>query len=388
MLFTPEDFKNAAGTSQDFLREAAQGALTAACQLYQDFPRGFGIDNPVGDAVERASSGIWDSLCGGMPNPTLPPPPTTPPPGGQCCNKEYIITIQFMAAPFSGGVCQEFAQGPFELPIQRTGKVVDIRNSSDGRIIEYVREDCSGNRTVEEVTQRDSFCRKPVGYTIQIAPGFEPDNCGDRPGGYGGSLPPSNNPFSFPYSGNDGVSRDINVDIEFGDGPTISPTINFPDFPNICASFNAFGVDIDLCSNKPPDGGGGGISPEDLQRLLDAADKVDDIKDDVDDLGRKRPPLVEPKGEQDNDTEEDTGELYGILVDITFIPTGTGREFGQPQKFNFGRAYFKRGDFYSQEIPLTTVRQWVPALPDSTGYAISFQKGVKANITVIKPPSE
>lgn len=384
MLFTPDELYDIGNGGGNLMKELARDALENACSLYSQFPSGFGISNPVGDGIQKLNSGVWDSLCGQLPNPTLPPPPNPGIDGGQCCTKEYDLTLQFKAGFYQNGVgCGEVNQGPFELTVRVTGKITAVRTSQDGRIIEYVRTDCQGNQIVSELTQRDNFCRQLQSFSFQIAPGYGADDCGSTESGYPSTPPPPSNPYVFPYVGNDGIQRDIPYEINFS--PTINgPTINLPEFPNVCLSFELFGVDIDLCTNKQGGDGDGGISPEDLQRLLDAADKVDNIAETTDDLARKGDNEPQDTGEQEGDVDEDTGPIYGIIVECTVIPSGTGRKFGEPKVFSIGRAAFKRGNVYFSPVPINLTSNFIPAPIDATGYAIAIEPGYKVQVIAIK----
>lgn len=379
-LFKPSDFQDIGSGAADLLKGLANDMAQQVCQLYQNSPAGFTGGGPLGNPVDSFNRGLWDSLCGQMPTPTLPPPPDVPFSGGQCCGVNYDVVAK---ATYASGF-EEF--GGATVP----GKVTGFRKLFEGPPfnawsiwVQYDATECGGGTGEQVLIFRASTATGVQPVSVVRTDG-SPDGCGDPPPVWpNGSLPAANNPRTYSHQPNDGGPPvDVNYNIDFG--PTFNgPLVELPDLPNVCVGFELFGVEIDFCTNKG--GGEGGISPEDLERLLDGADRTKDIGDDLDDLRRKGDVDADDTGEQEDNAEGDTGELYGILIEITGFPVGTGREFGQPQKFDFGRAYFRRGDFYSEEIPLTTIRQWLPAQPDSTGYTVFLRKNVKANITVIKP---
>ena len=114
MLFTPDELYEVGNNGGNFLKELARDALENACDLYSQFPTNFGISNPVGDGIQKLNSGVWDSLCGQLPNPTLPPPPSRPFEGGQCCDKTYVVNITYTRQFWDYGNVQNGpVTGPF-----------------------------------------------------------------------------------------------------------------------------------------------------------------------------------------------------------------------------------------------------------------------------------
>lgn len=388
MLFTPEDLADAGLGAKNFLKELAGDALRNACELYSQFPRGFAGDNPLANGANKVNSLVWDSLCGRLPEQELPPPPSRQFTGGQCCDKSYRLEYSFtrVYVGYGGGgggnVEGPFTQSTFLVP----GSLVAVEERANKSQLWYVVQKCDGT-LYEQILFGDGAYEFTV-TSVSVTPADgSADNCGDLPASYPAGLPPASNPYTLPYVGNDGLQRDINYSIDFS--LTFNgPTINLPDLPNVCASFNLYGVDIDLCTNVPGSGSGGGISEGDLERLLEAADKVSDIEENVKDLSRKGESASENKGEKEGSTDESTGPIYGIIVSVTTVPVGYGRKFGEPQVFDFGRATFKRGGVFFSPVPINLVSNFIPAPVDADGYSLTLNPGVKANVTVIKKVEE
>jgi hypothetical protein len=219
----------------------------------------------------------------------------------------------------------------------------------------------------------------------------QPDSCGSNPPQYPSvALPSASNPGSYTYPSPGDSPPTVNYSIDF-DPSLIVPIVNVDlnGELEIPVSFDAGGITLELPDfNIGGEGDGGGLSPEQVQALLDAASKIPGIQDGLNDLTKNGDTTQDDTGEQEGDAEGDEPNIAGILVTITNIPLGAGRKFGTPQLFDFGRAHFRRGLFYSEEIRLTTVRQWCPAPADATGYAVQLGNGVKANITVVKQVKE
>lgn len=270
----------------------------------------------VGDVLDDVSfPAFLNRLVCDRDMPSTPPPP--PFTGGQCCNKEYIISFTYDSFAFNGGVCQPQSFGVFDGSVQRPGKVKAVRQSADGRNIEYVREDCDGNVLVSELTQKDQFCRKLLSYSVAIAPGYGADNCGDteptlQP------LSPGWNTYNdnLSYTNNQGNNITVPIGMAFGYADVdINGSLSIPvkvDVGGIKVNvnFNLNTGDIqffptnDYGSRKP------GNQPTDYLPLpgIEPPDYPPNL-----------PPPLLPIGEEDRDTEP---VIVGVLVTTESVETG------------------------------------------------------------------
>lgn len=383
VTYLPEELGQAAVDTKEFFKGLASDIVGNAKNLFKDFPTGFVSGDPDSGlgAFQRA---FWDSFFGRFPGGSLPSPPVPPFSGGQCSGIPYEVLISYRSGQFGNeqGILL-FYCGPVgaveEKPIQ------------DGRTFVFVTANgpqgggCS-SVTCEGTESRNTGLWIVPGTlkVISVKPcGGVVDNCGSPPSTYPNkNLPPAVNPYVYVFPSPGG--RDVSVPYSIDFDPTLIVPVVKVDLNGeveIPVSFDAGGINLDVDLG----GGGedGGIPPEALDTLLDAASKIPGIQKNIEDLTRSGEQEVTDLGEQNGDSEGTAPGITGLITNVTNIPLGYGRKFGNPQVFDFGRVSFKRGNFYTSPVPITYVRQWHPAPVDADGYAVTLNPSVVADITVL-----
>lgn len=400
VTFKPEDLYAAGETVSDFNKGLATSVANAVCSLYQASPKGFVTGSPV-DAPGQFLRGYWDSFCGRLPEPKLPAPPSRPFTGGQCNCVAYKVTYEVRrwgcraseedSAPFSPRTYSVVVFGPVSgmgVRSVRAGNTACGEPNYDW----FVTLGCRGNVSFGCQAQGTYDVQQQNGAKLEarilsvVKNDGTADTCGSIPVAYGGGLPAPSNPRTFNAPAPSDAPIVIPYSIDF-DPTLIVPVVNVDlnGELEVPVTFDAGGINVDLPDFNVGGGGdAGGISPEQLEALLDAANKIPGIKEALDDLTNEGTQTPIDRGEKNGTTEETVNGIDGILVTVTSFPPGYGRRFGKPELFDFGRATFRRGNYYTESIRLSTTQQWCPADPDSDGYAVSLNPGVKANITVIK----
>jgi hypothetical protein len=323
----------------------------------------------------------------------LPAPPQIP--SGQCDGVVYLFQLSYVDANTGETIAITNNGGDFRYwgPVGgiEARKTIASDGTWTGSVIWFASRGAARNAMLpyESRLERPIFQADSASFVNLRREDGLPDNCGGNTPVYPPASAPSVNPRTYDHTGSDGISRPINYNINFP-GVGISPTINFPDLPDIKipVKIDATGIEVNIPVGIGVGEGGGGISEEDLEALLDAASKIPDIKEGIEDLMNGGNQSSDNKGEKEGEQEGYVPDIAGVIINVTEYPAGFGRKFGEPKIFDFGRVHFKRGNFYSQEIPLATVRQWCAASPESDGYAIFLRPGVKAEITVVKQEKE
>jgi hypothetical protein len=267
---------------------------------------------------------------------------------------------------------------------RNNARVLGGRLAADGSAAVVDFQDCAGN-VFSQVAIQSAAGALISASVLSVVAYSGPDNCGSLPADYPNTpFVPGAGTYNYqPPQGGAPVPVNYNIDVL----PNFRPVINFPDIPNLCASFNIYGVDVDLCSNVPPEGGGGDGNQDLLDKLQELEDAIKGdggIGEKIDDLSKKGDGIVVEPGEGDNGTDEDVAGLLGIFVSITSIPVGLGREFGTPDRFDFGRISFKRDGFYSEPQKISFYSNYYVAPEGSTGYALSYAPGVGGTVQVLK----
>lgn len=321
-IFEAGELYGAGEGAGDLIKGLASDIGRQVCGLYAQYPKGFGISNPVGNAIGQFSSGLWDSFCGQQTPPQLPPPPEPQFEGGQCPGVLYNVNVQAEARNVSDGTLIEVREsstdvhGPIRSVFPRaaplgtggSAEVVVVGSQPDGvtpreRNLLGVSADLVYYTAVEvlSVTRIDG----------------QPDTCGDPPAEPPGDFPPPVNPRTYTYDGNDGQQREINYEIVFD--PTFNgPTINIPDIPNLCAGFRFDAIEIDLCTNKPGSGSGADISALE-DKIDEIADIVGELKEDSEENLNKEPTEEEPPEEADPEEEPPDGALGNCVPGLRFV---------------------------------------------------------------------
>lgn len=382
--YLPEQLGTAASGTVDFFKGLASDIVGNMKDLYRDFPKGYVPGSPE-TGRGAFQHGYWDSFFGRVPGGSLPSPPKPPFNGGQCSGSSYKVVLSYKSAQFGNdqGVALFYCGplGAIEEKVHPSGqtRVYVTANGPNGGGCESV--------TCEGMESRDTGIWVVPGsmkvFSVEVCPGGV-DNCGNPPSDYPNkALPPATNPrvFTFPTPGGGQVKVPYSIDFD----PTLIVPVVKVDLNGeveIPVSFDAEGINLNFGGGG--EGDGTGISPEDLEALLDAASRIPNIGKKIDDLTRSGNQNVDAKGEQNGDTEESAPGITGVITNVTNIPLGYGRKFGNPQLFDFGRVAFKRGAFYTAPVPITYIRQWHPAPVDADGYAVTLNQGVLAEITVLK----
>lgn len=395
MRFSLEEFRDGASSIGGRLGDVVNGALGAAkrglCQAYRDYPgwvSGSNLD-PLG-AASSFRRQLLNGLCDDGVTP-YPPEPSLPFTGGQC-PVSYNVLGTCKAANNATWGCGESVSwtgsigGPGITILEENGRA-RLRNAAgdespcvmQGASVQsiFTASDCVPRGAGNPFAFEGSVA---IGSVVR-ADGL-PDTCGDPPPNYdGGGEPPggvidSPQPFTIP-------ANDRGPAITIAPNVRISPNINLPDLNipvNICLSL----LGCIQVSAGGAEGGGDAISPDDLQKLLDGADAIGGIKKKVDDLSKGGEGIgVSPDAGSDG-TDKDVSGLLGIFIQITALPVGLGREFGTPDKFNFGRISFKRDGFYSEPLPISFLTNYFPAPEGTNGYALSYRAGVVGSVQVLK----
>lgn len=104
MDFSFPELNSDQGTqTADYLRNSANAAADAVCNLYQQYPSGIipSLGDPTG--IGAFTDGLLNRLCG--PRGKTPPPPSSPFNGGQCVCVNYLVqwTLNFPGEAPSNG---------------------------------------------------------------------------------------------------------------------------------------------------------------------------------------------------------------------------------------------------------------------------------------------
>lgn len=391
--YTPELLTTAATGTVDFVKDLARDIVGTMKGLYRQYPRGFVPGDPNSGAGALLRS-YWDSFFGRYDDGTpLPDPPESPFDGGQCACVQY--TVEFSVEIRRKGdnqlvdtrVTSLSAWGPL------TGIAIEdpspARSDSVAVVLRGSGPDCQPGYFSNTSASNELFYMTNLQVFSTVRNDGQPDNCGSLPAQFpANGLPPATNPgvYVFPSPGG-GAPIPYSIDFD----PTLIVPIVKVDLNGeveVPISFDAGGINVDLPDLNIGEGDSGGVSPEALEALLDAASKIPGIQENIEDLVNGGDQTSDDLGETEGENEGYVPNIAGLVIQVTGIPLGTGRKFGKPQIFDFGRVHFKRGDFYSSEIPIATVRQWSPAPVDADGYAIYLKPGVTANVTVVRQVKE
>ena len=332
--FVPGDFGELGENSGDFLKDLASDVANNVCSLYQSNPLGF-IENPLSaNPVSEFNRGLWDSICGSLPTPKLPPPPARPFSGGQCCDTAYKVDYTFSLRNTVTGT----SRGPFNSSaFLSLGKVVSFGPQGNPPQVFATTQACDSAPSTQNLGNLGNENEVVEGFSVTaVTPvgGAFNNNCGDLPSEYGGGAPPPNNPRTFEYTPTGGGDTiDTNYEIDFF--PDFrGPLVRLPDLPNVCLAFTAFGLEFDLCTNKPGEGTGGDIDAL-ADKLDQLQDTLDEVADAADELANREPTQDTPpdemgdeEGEKSNSLEECVSNLRFVKVVLTEIPPNANVETG------------------------------------------------------------
>lgn len=306
----------------DFIKGLASDIGRQVCGLYAQYPKGFGISNPVGNAIGQFNSGLWDSFCGQQTPPQLPPPPEPPFEGGQCPGVLYNVRVRAEARRVGTDEFLEVKEASADVygPIRSIAAEVRAPETPNSANVMVRASEADG--VTPDATPLFGVSANLVYYTAVevlsiVRIDGQLDVCGDPPAEPPGDFPPPVNPRTYTYDGNDGREREINYEIVF-DTTFNGPTINIPDIPNFCAGFRFDAIEIDLCTNKPGSGSGADISALE-DKIDEIADIVGELKEDSEENLNKEPTEEEPPEEADPEEEPPDGALGNCVPGLRFV---------------------------------------------------------------------
>lgn len=237
--FTFPELNSDQGTqTADTLRNVANAAANAVCDLYEDYPSGIipSFGDPTG--VGAFTDGLLNRLC--SPRGKVPTPPTVPFSGGQCVCVQYRVQGTYNGFGIGSGNFDLFAFGPIGAIFNNKLPGGDNRygflsgtDACGGRVFNgVIQSGLDGTVTITSVTRQDS----------------QPDTCGDPPPQYPiVVIPPE--AFSPTIAVNfPGVTVNAPVTViptVFAPLTVFRPELNVKVGP-INVNFNLGGVDFDV----------------------------------------------------------------------------------------------------------------------------------------------
>ena len=398
---TPEAYA-AGANAGNYVAKAADAAANFACSLYKTYPGAI-----VGNPVNAAQRGLYDSLCKDRPS-GLPTPPQSQFTGGQCACVGYNITYNQVT---SGGVTQFTAF--------LVGKIRGLeRVPNSGFPVTYrwsiVYEPCSGGQPTGQVGKFPIASAASDATTYIIAgiarSNGQPDNCGNPAPTYPPETynpPPGYNSGNGTVQYNDGT--DLTVPVVYAPiSPQfeLNPKFNV-DVGGLNFQFDLGGVTVNLGDGQNPPSSPRdpfNDSSDDFDRIDRRLDSIDDRLDGIEDAldnggpGSQEPPLPpeapppdedptldkEPKTEEDSKEETGVERLKWVKIVLTKLPDKLHFGEGAPNCYFAGWFEFKSKEacYERSQINFATSLFLAPAGAD--GYAYTLTNGAKGYAIVYR----
>lgn len=372
-----------------------------ACGIYKQFP-GALVPKPSDAGYKH----IWDDLCWEPPPsnlPGLPPPPVSEFSGGQCQCAVYDVAVRFRMSDYPD------YQG--ETSVRVFGAIGGLSYSTSGRS-QFLQISCFGREAEGCLSQSvlRNVYENPNYPTVQFIEGRieridrvgGSDNCGDPPKKFPPSPPPPPQGYYSPpivINNNDGDTYNYIFNLQ---PPTKEKYPNMP-FPPITVKVEGSDADLrfdidfnfggDISINRP-DQGGGGLPSNFRYEFSNLGSGLNGVANGVDDLDRllgfgfappnfeSSPNVAKEKKVVDGEgkMEEDKEGLLGVFVKLTKLPSDI--QFGTPNVNFAGWLTFLVQGGYAPRNPIAFEEGYFAAPPGATGYALTFTKGARGEVTL------
>ena len=384
----PELNSDQATETADTLRNAANAAANAVCDLYENYPRGVipSFGDPTG--VGAFTDGLLNRLC--APRGKTPTPPALPFTGGQCVCIQYRVMGTINGFGIGSSNFDLFAQGPIG------GIVNNKQGGSDNRYGFFSGAAACGGRVFNGVIQ--SALDGTVVITSVTPFPVVPDTCGNPPVEYPDVVIP---PIAF--------SPNITVGLPGGSVSipvTVIPTVFAPltvfrpefnvDVGGINVNFNLGGVDLTL--NLPggnpirlPPGDSRPVPPPSTPPrepvpspcdLTEVIDLLEDIKECACD---------EPRNLLSTSFGLARGRAIALPPDTQYVvlevfpSTGLKMQVGEgtaPDVYFAGWYSFGRGTSGGERIPISFLQSSLFAPEGASTFSYSLNFGAEATLNV------
>lgn len=237
---TSEFFETTGGGVNEFNEKLRDSIVTHACNVWSQYPV---FITKGRNPVSSFARGYMNSVCRNIQSPPqIEAPPFS---GGQCCDKEYIVVVQYQFVQCNGNIA---SQGTPNFTV--TGRILGLlfKNDPPGTsqwVLALQYEDCNGvlNERLVTSTTRQVFddCSNfdPNGLnksdwslaqstyniiSVATADG-SPDDCGSLPSSYPPEPPPSSGDLGDTFNITNIDGTDNNFVIEWNQ---INTEYNFP----------------------------------------------------------------------------------------------------------------------------------------------------------------